>query len=336
MRQLAMRGVNYDTGTAYIGGAMSRVVWTLDDVRRDMRAIAADLGCTHVCVYGTDTDRLLAATEIALKVGLKVSVQRRVVDEGPETMRKAVTDCARRLAVLGATDRLILNLGCEASLFTTGFIPGRNVLMRMKALGVLWPVLLPFITIRLRKLLREIADDVRAVFGGPLTYSSGTWESIDWAPFDFVGVDLYRDRDNEKTYLSDLRGYLRHRKPVLITEFGCCSFEGAERLGGGGWLVVDHTIDPPEVKPGHTRSEEVQARHVIEMLDLFAAEGVHGAFVFTFVESGSRHASDPRHDLDMACYGLVKVLSGEDADSITWEPKQAFGAVASRFLAGPD
>jgi hypothetical protein len=70
MRQIAMRGVNYDTGTAYIGGAMSRVVWTLEDVRRDMSAIAADLGCTHVCVYGTDTDRLLAATEIALQAGL--------------------------------------------------------------------------------------------------------------------------------------------------------------------------------------------------------------------------------------------------------------------------
>lgn len=331
MPKLAIRGVNYDTGTAYVGGKTSRLVWSLDDVRRDMGVIAGDLGCTHVCVYGTDTDRLIAAAEIALAAGLDVSVQRRVVDVSREEMRIVVTECARRVAALGADGRVMINIGCEASLFTRGFIPGGNVLSRLKALGLLWPVLLPWIYFRLGPLLTRIASDVRTVFNGPVTYSAGTWETVDWTAFDFVGVDLYRDRHNEKSYVRDLRGYLAHGKPLIITEFGCCAFEGAERLGGAGWLVADHSKEPSEVKPGYTRSEAVQARHIGEMVDLFEAEAVHGAFVFTFVEAGSRHDEDPRYDLDMASYGLVKVLSSQDEPNIRWAPKEAFATVAARF-----
>jgi hypothetical protein len=44
--------------------------------------------------------------------------------------------------------------------------------------------------------------------------------------FDLVGVNLCRDRWNEKTYVSDLRRLRGSGKPVVITEFGCSTFEG--------------------------------------------------------------------------------------------------------------
>jgi len=59
----------------------------------------------------------------------------------------------------------------------------------------------------------------------------------------------------------------------------------------------------------------------------WAAAGLHGAFVFTFVApSYPTHATDPGRDLDSASYALVR----------TWpdgrmEPKAAFHAVADYF-----
>jgi hypothetical protein len=99
-----------------------------------------------------------------------------------------------------------------------------------------------------------------------VTYSAGAWESVRWQPFDHVGVNLYRDRWNDRTYASDLRTLKRLGKPVIITEFGCSTFKGAERRGGGGWMIVDFDQEPPVVKPGYTRSEETQAAYLDELL----------------------------------------------------------------------
>ena len=147
---------------------------------------------------------------------------------------------------------------------------------------------------------------IRPIFGGQLTYSSGPWEEVDWRPFDVVGIDLYRDTENAATFVDDVRALHRHGKPVVITEFGCCAFRGAEDLGGGGFLVVDWTAAPPIVEPGLVRDEQVQARYIDELLDVFTAERVHGAFVYDFIEPGNPYSPDPRFDLDMAGFGVVK------------------------------
>lgn len=49
-----------------------------------------------------------------------------------------------------------------------------------------------------------------------------------------------------------------------------------------------------------------------ELLDIFDAEGVDSAFVFTFESTQLPHRpdGDPRDDLDRASYGIVKVLEG--------------------------
>jgi hypothetical protein len=63
--------------------------------------------------------------------------------------------------------------------------------------------------------------------------------------------------------------------------------------------------------------------------DLDADAGVHGCFVFTFAMPDFPHRADPRHDLDMAGFGVVKALPDEPP---RWEPKQAFDAVAGRYV----
>lgn len=84
------------------------------------------------------------------------------------------------------------------------------------------------------------------------------------------------------------------------------------------------------------RSEETQATYLMELLDIFEAEMVRGAFVYTFLEE-SIHSADPRYDLDMASFGVVKLVSFEATaieNGTYWEPKVAFHALAERFAAG--
>ena len=68
----------------------------------------------------------------------------------------------------------------------------------------------------------------------------------------------------------------------------------------------------------------MQARYLLESLDVFDASGVHGAFAFTYVmPTFPRDAADAAHDLDMAGFGIVTAPAGER--------KAAFDALARRY-----
>jgi hypothetical protein len=334
---LPVRGIAYDTGVDYvIGGAASawsRDFWHPQAVERDMAAIAGDLHCTAVTVLGTDHTRLHEAAEAALARGLDVWLQPRLIEGTRRDTLRHLAEAARIAEDLrrGHEGRVTLNVGCELSLFMRGILPGRNFLWRMRGLMAYWTVM-PLFDRRLNAYLGDACTVARERFHGPLTYSSGEWEGVDWAPFDHVGVDYYRDRWNTRGYVDGLRRYAAHGKPLVITEFGCCSFAGAERKGGGGFLVVDWRADPPVVKPGHRRDEGVQADYIEGLVDLYREEGVHGAFVYAFSEPRNLHTDDPRSDLDMASYGVVAITHRETADAPEqWRPKPAFDRLAAAY-----
>jgi hypothetical protein len=76
------------------------------------------------------------------------------------------------------------------------------------------------------------------------------------------------------------------------------------------------------------------------LLDVFAAEGVDAALVYTFARYDLPHRDDPDVDLDMASTGVVKVLDGQSGardprdrryPDMPWEPKAAFDALADWF-----
>ncbi|HEX8132029.1 MAG TPA: hypothetical protein VF880_01165, partial [Actinomycetes bacterium] len=65
-------------------------------------------------------------------------------------------------------------------------------------------------------------------------------------------------------------------------------------------------------------------------------EGIDTAFVNTFARSDLPHRGDPREDLDLASYGVVKVLEdghGRTYPGMPWEPKAAFAALADAYRA---
>src|SRR5262249_23242435 len=86
--------------------------------------------------------------------------------------------------------------------------------------------------------------------------------------------------------------------------------------------------------------EEEQATYLRESLDVFAAEGVDAAFVYTFARYDLPHRDDPHVDLDMVSAGVVKVLDshggtheprGRRYPDMAWEPKAAFDTLADWF-----
>jgi hypothetical protein len=337
---LVHKGVTYDTGTNFVPGylagrdevfVLSREVWRDEYMRREIAAIRDELHCTAVSVFGTELDRLVATATAAAERGLDVWIQPRLCDAPqPELLDHfaEAAGAAEELRRQGADVTFIL--GAELTLFSSGIIPGKNVVERITTLlSTLHQ--LPTYNERLNDLLGSATATARAIFGGPVTYGSGTWEAVDWDGFDIVGVDLYRDADNRATYVDDLREYHRHGKPVVITEFGCCSYEGAEDAGGSGSFIVDWEKTPPELKGGYARSEQVQADYITELLGIYEAEGVQGAFVYTFLEENP-HSPDPRYDLDMASFGIVKIYPSDSekpyAATGYWEPKLAFGEIA--------
>jgi hypothetical protein len=149
-----------------------------------------------------------------------------------------------------------------------------------------------------------------------------------------VSIDYYRNAQNRTSFRADLRKYFGHGKPVVIAEFGCCTYYGAADKGASAWAIVDWETRPPRLKGNYVRAEDEQARYVLDLLEDFKAEGVEGAFVFTFVAPKYPHHDDPRLELDLASYALVSSYSdasGRRFPRMPREPKLAFDAVAGSF-----
>jgi hypothetical protein len=306
------------------------ISYTVDhdtDVRRDLEVIRDELHCTAVLLYGAHIGRLRVAARTARELGLEVWFQPRL----PDHSRRKVLEHLGRAAAAAETVRaehggVTFVAGCEHSLFTRGLIPGPHTFVRLKLLRFM-PRLQPRVTRRLDGLLDEAAALARHEFHGPLTYAAAFWEQVDWSRFDVVGVNLYRFEGNAHNYAEQVRA-LRSSKPVVITEFGCAAHVGADRTGPAGFLIVQWFRPTPRVASGHTRDEAVQARYLRELLEVYEAEGVDGAFVFTFAMPDFPHCpDDPAHDLDMAGFGVVKVTAEG------WERKAAFGELARLYAS---
>ena len=99
-------------------------------------------------------------------------------------------------------------------------------------------------------------------------------------------------------------------------------------------MIIDWDRDRPELKGNFVRDESVQADYLRELLDIFSGEQVYGAFVFTFVQTSYVSDENPKYDLDMAGYGVVKMLPegrGPLYRNMPWVPKKAFSLLAGYY-----
>jgi hypothetical protein len=77
------------------------------------------------------------------------------------------------------------------------------------------------------------------------------------------------------------------------------------------------------------------------LIDVFEAEGVDSAFVYTFARYDLPHRAEPELDLDRVSAGVVKVLDGQTGTregryrDMPWEPKAAFKMLADCYRRYP-
>jgi hypothetical protein len=327
------KGIGYDTGIER-GGRFNRP-FDPELVRRELTIIRDDLHCTAVRLIGTDLDRIEHAAREAAALGLEVWFSPFPWDRTQDEILSLLADGAARAERLRAGGaEVVFVTGAELSLFNHGFLPGSGLEERVAGL-LASRELVAGLPARVNAFLGRAVEAVRARFGGRVTYAAVPLERVDWEPFDIVSVDAHRSKEVAHLYREGIRTLVAAGKPVAITEFGVTPYRGAADLGARSGEILEYEGDVPvRLKGDYVRDEEEQARYFRELLEIFTAEGVDAAFACTFVCYGLVHRADPRVDLDMASWGVVKVLesgSGQAYPGVPWEPKAAFGALAECY-----
>lgn len=330
------KGISYDTGFVK-SGASSRKRFAPDVVERELRIIRDDLHCNAVRVMGGDPERIELAAAYAADLGLEVWFSPYPLELTAEEMLTLFADCAERAERLRRRGgEVVFVVGAELSLMNPGFLPGDSTDERVASLNRPDRVReqIGEVSARVNEFLGTAVQLVRERFGGKVTYASVPLERVDWAPFDIVSMDLYRSAGVADRFAEGVRTLVAQGKPVAITEFGAAGYEGAGERGALGLEIVEYDKDGPvRLKGDYARDEPGQAAYVRELLEAFDAGGVDSTFVFTFAlyDHVHRPDGDPRDDLDLASYGIVKVYEdrlGATYPDMPWEPKAAFTALA--------
>lgn len=330
-------GITYDTG--FLREAVtSRERFDPALVARELRVIRDDLHCNAVRVTGGDAERIETAARLAADLGLEVWFSPYPLELTEEQMLSLFADCAERAERLreGGAE-VVFVTGAELSLMNKGFLPGDSLEERVALLA--HPERLgPRIAqagARVNDFLGRAVTVVRERFRGRVTYAAVPLDRVDWAPFDLVSLDLYRSAETADRFADGVRALVAQGKPVAITEFGAASFRGAGDVGARGLEIVEHDEDgrPLRLNGTYVRDEPGQAAYLRELLEIFEGAGVDSAFPFLFALYDHLHRpdGDPRDDLDLASYGIVKVLDGGRGATypeMPWEPKLAFAALA--------
>jgi hypothetical protein len=346
------KGVCYDAGRE-LEGRSWRPDFRPEEVRRELEIIAGDLHCTAVKIHGADLPRLGWTAEVALELGLEAWLAPDLWDHDADDTLAHIVAAARAAEELRREypGSVFLSVAGELCLFMRGIIPGDTVPERI-AHPDLGDLLRAEETQELlNQFLARAVTAVRPEFGGHITYCALPTEQVDWTGFDVAGVDLYRDKFS-RPHFGRVVQLLRKKtagRPLIIGEFGCCTYLGAADLGGSGFDIIDHAGDQPHVNGDYVRDEAGQAREITECLDIFEEAGADIAFVHTFIQPLSVWNPDPRFDFDLASYSLVKSFPsrlgplaaeftkipwdttehGTTYPDTPWEPKESFRAVAA-------
>jgi hypothetical protein len=340
---MRIRGINFDTG--FISqGTTTREPFDPLVIRREMQIIHDDLHCNGVRVTGGHPDRLEIAATHAAEAGLEVWFCPFTNNLFSSEVLDLLADCAERAERLrkrGA--EVVLLTGSELSLVTTGFFPGDNLQERVAVITDPQRVrtIIPKLRAGMKELLSQAVDVVRSRFGGKLSYASLPFEGVDWSLFDIISTDAgYRTATMAARFRDDIRAFVAQGKalgkPVAITEFGCGTHIGAADVTDRDDSMIEWASGarPVRLKGEFTRNENEQAQYLRELLDVFEAEGVDAAFVYTFARYDLPHRSALHEDFDLASRGVVKVLEGRYGaryPEMRWEPKAAFTALAAYY-----
>jgi hypothetical protein len=337
------KGIAYDTGFVR-HGEISRERFDSEVVKRELAIIRDDLHCNAVQIIGGDPERLELAASHAAQLGLEIWLSPYPLELTTDEIRSLFIDCAERAERLrqrGA--EVVLITGVELSIMNRGFLPGGDVGERLRQLFSQPPD-------RRGRQLREAGERLNSFFGdavpavrerfrGRVTYAAIPTERVDWTRFDIVSLELIRTPEVADKYREAVRSLVAQGKPVAITGFGACAYQGAAERGARAMEIVKYdpaTGTPDQLDGEYVRDETGQATEIAEVLEILDTEGVDSAFVYLFALENFPHRpdADSHYDLDMASPGIVKTLEDRRGDTypdMAWEPKAAFATLAECY-----
>ena len=336
------KGVCYDVGRV-LEGSLQRPSFDAKVAHRELEIIKNDLHCNAVRIQGLEIDRLKVTSEEALRQGLEVWFSPEMFEKSQEETLEYLVDAAEVAeSLLRDSPNIVFSLGSELTLFMQGILEGENLMERMSKPSFREAVMSGKHNKPVNEFLARANAAVRRVFHGKVTYFSLPFEKINWDLLDYTGIDLYRNSGVKEMYEKMLHAAFTYGKPVVIGEFGCCTYQGAEKLGGRGWEVAFEMMadylgkklnvpagmaglsEIPTRVDGHfVRDEGLQAGELQDQLSILDAAGVEGAFVFTFVAPLNYFNEDPRFDSDLPSYSLVKSYpEKQDLEKIIERTKQ--------------
>lgn len=329
------KGINYDIGTEYTYGILTRTGLTSELIKSDMYEIKNVLYCNSIRIYGKESIDLILAADIALENGLNVWLSPRLINFNIQNSLLYLEDVSAQFEILRKkypAQELVLIVGGEISIDMNGFVKGDTIYERIS--NLLKPIFFLKNAVGIRpsfqKSLDQFLEDAVAVvkkhFYGKITYASASWENVNWSIFDIVSVNLYKAEFNKSFYLKILKRMASKGKPLAITEFGCCTYVGADKKGASGFTILDQSIIPPLFKKKCERSEKVQADYILDLLQIFDREKVNSTFIFDFYMQKLTHSQNTDLDYDKASFGITK-STGENK----WEPKESFYVISNYY-----
>jgi len=348
------KGVNYDVGTVL--GLKWRPDYDPQVVKRELEIIKNDLHCNAVGISGKDIGRVVVTAEAALSQGLEAWLNPADWNDiPPESTLAYITEAARAAETLhaGHPGKVVLSIGSEFTLFMQGIVPGKTLMQRAVTVRKSDIIKTGQHNQPLNDFLSKAVTEVRKVFSGPIMYRSLVWEHVDWSNFDIIGVDHYWAEQIKDRYVDMVKPLFAYGKPVINTGFGFNTTAAPvtgmlATLGDAPGLSLARLLHQqpvigrfirPKLKVISERDEAVQAKRLVDNLKLLDGAGFSGAFMDTFILSIFPYSDTPKYDLDRTNSSLVKYFEGgrhgTTYPDMTWEPKEAFRAVAA-YYAGTE
>ena len=337
---MKIKGMNYDIGIEFrYGDSSSKLnLFNKEYLKRDLEIIRDELHCNAIRLSGTDVQDMIDGTEIVLQAGLDCWTSPHYIDAPLQDVEDKTQALAAGLEPLRAKypdHEVVIIYGCEMHHFAP-FLPGDNYSERLAAIGQPdFPQILADASAKLNDYFARVIPKMREVFGGRITYTTVTFETIDWTPFDIICLDQYKSMHNRDTFKQELTPFIEmakaQNKSFVIPETGYCCFKGCSDHGAAGFMVL-YPVGDGKLNMEIERAEQEQADAFTDVLTDIDSLDVEGVFAFTFVYSQMPHVeNDPIHDLDMAGFGIVKTYPdgkmGSTYEGVNWEPKEAFYAI---------
>ncbi len=342
------KGINYDVGTEMGGN------WRPDYgprvVHRELEIIKNDLHCNAVGISGKDIGRVVVTAEDALSQGLEAWLNPADWNNNPpEPTLAYIIKAARAAQPLNERypGKVVFSVGSEFTLFMQGIVPGKTIMQRLQNAFKTGIVQSGEHNQPLNEFLGKAVTEVRKVFSGPVMYRSLVWEQVDWSNFDFIGIDHYWAEEIKDRYIDIVQPLFKYGKPVINTGFGFGTTNApaigvAKTLGNvNGLSLFLHRLPAigrfirPKLNVVNERDEAVQAQRLTDNLKLLDKAGFSGTFIDMFIFPIRPYSDIPKYDLDRESSSLVKYFEGgrhgTTYPDMTWEPKEAFRAVARYY-----